>query len=145
MEKESNFNKLYDILQEELQLGSNYSMYGNTKGDALGVGNKGLNFSPERTSLLDVVDSLEKEKSKTKADNPVMAYPLQSKITEDLSEVVVKLSELVTKFSHAGGNPIIKENPKAVKTVKRIVKKLSHAGGVVMSLKEDIDDLVVDK
>ena len=145
MEKESNFNKLYDILQEELQLGSNYSMYGNTKGDAMGVGNKGMNFAAAKVSLLDIVDTLDKEKRDSKVDNPVMAYPLQNRIPEDLSDVVEKLTELVSKFSHAGGNPIIKENPAGLKTIKKIVKKLAHAGGVVISIKDDIDDLVVEK
>ncbi|MBP01548.1 MAG: hypothetical protein CMM25_01890 [Rhodospirillaceae bacterium] len=141
MEKENHFNNAYDTLVEN-QLGSNYNS--GTPGDNMGIGGKGMSFKPESMSLLDIVQKYEDDKRQKNPNDPIIAYPLD-KIPTDLGEMVVRLASLVTLFKQAAGNPIIKENPKAVKTIKKILKKLSHSGGVIMSIKDDIDDLVVEK
>lgn len=75
----------------------------------------------------------------------MIGYPLQNKIPEDLSEIVGTLASITGRFRQAGSNPIIKENPKALAAVKRIIKKLKRTGAIMISLRHDLDDLVVEK
>lgn len=141
MTKKNKFNKQYDNIQESLTLGSNPSF---ENGGGLNVGGKGMNMGPEQISFLDIIAGIAKEKRKRQPDSPIIGYPLQNKIPDELADVVEKLSNVAGKFKQAGQNPVIRDNEKANKAVKRILKKLARSGGILMSLKNDLDDLVVE-
>lgn len=141
MTNKNKFNKQVDNIQESLTLGSNPSF---ENGGGLNVGGKGMNMGPEQISFLDIIAGIAKEKRRRQPDSPVIGYPLQNKIPEELADVVEKLATVTGKFRQAGGNPVIKGNKKAHDAVKRITKKLKRSGGILMSIKKDLDDLVVE-
>jgi hypothetical protein len=148
--KENQFNKLYRIFAEDASISSNFSMQGGGAGRSAGgvgypPGGGGIEMNPTKVSLLDIVAEYEKEKRKKNPSNPIIGYPLQNKLPEDIGEIFVKISEIASRFKVFCDNPIIKENPKALKTGKKMLKKLAHAGGAIMSLKDDLDDLIVEK
>lgn len=144
MQTKNKFNELYQNINESL--GSNYSMttHSAENGGGLNVGGKGMNATPERVSMLDIIAGIERERKNRNPQAPVIGYPLQNKIPEDLSEVVRMLAELAGKFKHASDNPVIKGNEKAYKAAIRIMKKLKKSGAIMISLKHDLDDLVVE-
>ena len=144
MQTKNKFNKLYQNINESL--GSNYSMGSHSaeNGGGLNVGGKGMNAKPERVSMLDIIAGIEREKKNRDTSAPVIGYPLQNKIPEDLSEIVRMLAEIAGKFKQASDNPVIKGNEKAYKAAIRILKKLKKSGAIMISLKHDLDDLVVE-
>lgn len=144
MQTKNKFNKLYQNINESL--GSNYSMGSHSaeNGGGLNVGGKGMNAKPERVSMLDIIAGIEREKKNRNPDMPVIGYPLQNKIPEDLSEIVRMLAEIAGKFKQASDNPVIKGNEKALKASLRILNKLKKSGAIMISLKHDLDDLVVE-
>lgn len=139
MEKENKFNNMYDTILENA-LGSSY---GNSN-DALGVGGKGMTVHPQQVSFLDIIAGIERDRRKRRPDLPVIGYPLQNRIPDDLAEVVDKLSGITARFAQAHKNPVLKDNEKASKAVKTILKKLVKTGKILLSLKNDLDDLVVE-
>lgn len=141
MTSKNKFNKQYESIQESLTLGSNPSF---ENGGGLNVGGKGMSMGPEQISFLDIIAGIAKEKRKRQPDSPIIGYPLQNKIPDDLADVVGKLADVTGKFKQAGQNPVIRDNEKARKAVARILKKLKRSGGILMSLKKDLDDLVVE-
>lgn len=141
MTKKNKFNKQVDNIQESLTLGSNPSF---ENGGGLNVGGKGMRMGPEQISFLDIIAGIAKEKRKRQPDSPIIGYPLQNHIPDELADVVEKLSNVTGKFYQAGKNPVIKDNKKAHDAVIRILKKLKKSGGILMSLKKDLDDLVVE-
>ena len=145
MQTKNKFNNLYETLQESL--GSNYSMttHSAENGGGLNVGGKGMQVAPEKMTMLDIIAGIERDMRKKHPDAPVIGYPLQNTIPEDLGDAVVMLADITGRFKHAGLNPIIKENPKALAAVKRILKKLKRSGAIMLSIKHDLDDLVVEK
>lgn len=145
MQTKNKFNSLYETIQESL--GSNYSMTTRSaeNGGGLNVGGKGMQMAPTRMTMLDIIAGIEQDMRKKHPNAPVIGYPLQNKIPEDLSELVLKLADITGRFKQAGHSPIIKGNPKALKAVKTIIKKLRRSGAIMMSLKHDLDDLVVEK
>lgn len=141
MTKKNKFNKQFNSIQESLTLGSNPSF---ENGGGLNVGGKGMRMGPEQISFLDVIAGIAKEKRKRQPDSPIIGYPLQNSIPDELADVVEKLSNVTGKFAAAGKNPVIRDNKKAHDAVVRILKKLKNSGGILMSLKRDLDDLVVE-
>jgi len=141
MTKKNKFNKQLENIQESLTLGSNASF---EHGGGMNVGGKGMSMGPEQISFLDIIAGIAKEKRRRKPDDPIIGYPLQNKIPDDLADVVEKLSNVTGKFYQAGRNPVIRDNKKAHDAVVRIIKKLKKSGGILMSLKKDLDDLVVE-
>ena len=85
MTKKNKFNKQYDNIQESLTLGSNPSF---ENGGGLNVGGKGMNMGPEQISFLDIIAGIAKEKRKRQPDSPIIGYPLQNKIPDELADVV---------------------------------------------------------
>lgn len=144
MQKKNKFNNLYETLQESL--GSNYSMttHSAENGGGLNTGGKGMQMAPTKMTMLDIIAGIEQDMRKKHPDSPVIGYPLQNTIPEDLGDIVVMLAEITGRFKQAGGNPVIKGNPKALAAVKRVLKKLKRTGAIMMSLKNDLDDLVVE-
>ena len=138
MEKENKFNKTYDTLHENA-LGSNFQ-----SNDALGVGGKGMTVHPQQVSFLDIIAGIERDRRKRRPDLPVIGYPLQNRIPDDLADVVDKLSSVTARFAQAKNNPVLKDNKKASKAVNKILKKLITTGKILISLKVDLDDLVVE-
>lgn len=141
MTKKNKFNDQFNNIQESLTLGSNPSF---ENGGGLNVGGKGMNMGPEQISFLDIIAGIAKEKRRRKPDSPVIGYPLQNKIPDDLADVIEKMVDITGKFRQACENPVIKDNKKAHDACVRIMKKLKKSGGIMMSIKRDLDDLVVE-
>jgi len=143
MQTKNKFNNTYETIQESL--GSSMTTHSAENGGGLNVGGKGMQMAPTKMTMLDIIAGIEQDMRKKHPDAPVIGYPLQNKIPEDLSEIVGTLADITGRFKQAGSNPIIKENPKALAAVKRIVKKLKRTGAIMISLRHDLDDLVVEK
>lgn len=145
MQTKNKFNNLYETIQESL--GSNYSMttHSAENGGGMNVGGKGMQMAPSKMTMLDIIAGIEQDMRKKNPNAPVIGYPLQNTIPEDLGDVVVMLADITGRFKQAGLNPVIKNNPKALAAVKRIFKKLKRSGAIMLSIKHDLDDLVVEK
>lgn len=142
MQRKNKFNKAFDkIINETLTLGSNPSF---EHGGGLNVGGKGMNMGPEQVSFLDIIAGIAKEKRKRNPGDPIIGYPLQNKIPDEIADVIEKLANVTGKFKQATGNPVIRDNEKAMNTCKKITKKLRRSGAILMSIREDLDDLVVE-
>lgn len=145
MQTKNKFNDLYETLQESLGSNSSMTMHSAENGGGLNVGGKGMQVAPSKMTMLDIIAGIEHDMRKKHPNAPVIGYPLQNKIPEDLGDAVVMLADVTGRFRQAGLNPIIKENPKALAAVKRILKKLKRSGAIILSIKHDLDDLVVEK
>lgn len=147
MQQKNKFNTAYDkIIQESPQLGGGTmsNLRSAENGGGLNVGGKGMNMGPEAVSLLDILAQIEREKRKQRPESPIIAYPLQNKIPEDLAELVERAADIAGMFVQARKSPVFKNHEKGDKAAKNAIKKLKHVGAVLMSLRDDLDDLVVE-
>jgi len=147
MQEKNKFNLAYtEVIQEYANVGSGgmTNLRSGENGGGLNVGGKGMNMGPNQVTLLDILADIEKQKRKKNPDTPIIAYPLQNNIPDDLAELVAGMADITALFVQASHSPVIKEHEKGRKAIKKIVKKLKHAGDVVMSIKHNLDDLVVE-
>lgn len=147
MQQKNKFNKAYlEIIQEAPQLGGGHmsNLRSAENGGGLNVGGKGMNMGPEAVSLLDILAIIEKERRKQRPESPIISYPLQNMIPEELAEIIGKLADVTGKFVQARKSPVFKNHEKGDEAAKRAIKKLEKCGALLMSLRNDLDDLVVE-
>ena len=72
-----------------------------------------------------------------------LPYPLQDGLSDQLGKLYVDTLEVKDKVAQSAKHSIIKDNERAIKTVKLIHKKLSTIAQAIKSVSSDIDGLSV--
>ena len=128
-------SKGFDILLEDASLGSN---------NAMGVGGSGMNMKPQKVTFMDLFDHYKQQSGDGGKAPPLQPYPTDSGVLDAIADSYVKLQDAKSGFLTAAKNPIIKDNPPALKATGKIYKKLEKAQKIILSLQSDLDDLVID-
>lgn len=125
-------------LFEDLQTGSN-----NYLGTGGGAGQSAMQLKPGKVTLLDLVKQAQDwENEMGKAPNR-LPYPLQDGLSDQLGQLYVDASQVKSKVALSTKFSIIKDNEKAMKSVKKIHKKLSTICEAIKSVASDIDEIGV--
>ena len=126
----------FDLLYEDFTLGSNNSM---------GVGDTGMNLKPEKKQItfFDLLDQANKMREEESTAPPITPYPIQYNVTEDLADAYTRLADAASKFRQATKNPVVSDNPKALKTTVKMYKKIKKAQAIIKSFTTDLDNLTV--
>ena len=126
----------FDLLCEDFTLGSN---------NAMGVGDTGMNLKPEKKQItfFDLLDQAQKMKDEKNETTPTGPYPIQYNVTEDLADAYARLSDAGSKFRQATQNPVISDNPRALKITVKMYKKIKKAQDIIRSFTDDLNDLTI--
>jgi len=146
MQQKNKFNTAYqEILQESPTLGGgSFSNLRNAEnGGGMNVGGMG-GEKQKHVSLLDILSQVEQQRRKQRPDSPIITYPLQNKLPDDVSELVRQVADITGLFVQAKESPVFKANDKGTKACEQAIKKLKKVGAILMSLRDNFDDLVVD-
>jgi hypothetical protein len=123
---------------EDLQTGSN-----NYLGVGGGAGQSAMSLKPGKVTLLDLVKQAnEWENEMGKAPNR-LPYPLQDGLSDQLGQLYVDAAQVKSKVAQSTKFSIIKDNDKAMNSVKKIHKKLSTICAAIKDVASDIDEISV--
>lgn len=142
--QQTNFNNFYEEIYESANLGSSYMMRNGENGYTGGINSSGAEFAPRHLSILDIIADIAKQQTKDDSGQ-LMGYPLQNHVPEYLAEIVGKMADVSAIFVQAAKSDLIQKNDKASEATKQIIYKLSKAGSIMLSLKDNLDDLAIDK
>jgi len=123
---------------EDMNIGSN-----NYLGVGGGAGQAAMTHKPGKVTLLDLIKQAgDWENEMGKAPNR-LPYPLQDGLSDQLGKLYVDTLQVKDKVAQSAKHSIIKDNERAIKTVKKIHKKLSTIAAAIKSVSSDIDGLSV--
>lgn len=132
-------NKKYkfDMLTEDLTLGSNNFMGGGSSGNGPGQAAK-----PRKMSVIDMVKAQNMLKDKEEKNPGALPYPLSTSVMDKFAEAYFAIETIKQTLHQTVNNPLISKDEDNKKAVNKMYDKCRKLQQLIELCGNDLDDLL---